>query len=81
MVVLLLPNPGPAAHCSEANSREASVGRKGKVALFRSLATGGEGGLLSENQLPIVAQGTESFKGEFQGCIGKGKEQNSIVSS
>ena len=74
----LLWNPGPATRCSKAGSPETSVGREGKVALLWRLATGGEGGLPSENQPPIAAQGTGAFKGEFKGCIGRGREQNSI---
>ena len=75
----MLPNPSPAARRWKAHSQETSVGRKGKVALFRRLATGGEGGLLSENQLPIAAQGTGAFKGEFQGCIGGSRTAQSVL--
>ena len=63
---MLLANPGLAARRSKANSQETSVGRKGKVALFRRPATGGEGGLLSENQLPIAVQGQGLSKGSFR---------------
>ena len=60
---------------------ETSVGRKGKVALFRRPAARGEGGLLSENQRPTAAQGAGAFKGEFQGCTGGGRAQGSVGSS
>ena len=45
------------------------------------LATGKEGGLVSEGQLQIAAQGTEVFKGVFQGCVGGGRGQDGTVSS
>ena len=45
------------------------------------LATGREGGLVSEGQLQIAAQGTEVFKGVFQGCVGGGRGQGGTVSS
>ena len=47
----LLLNSGSAACCSKANTQEMSVGWKGKVALFRRLATWGEGRLVSKTQL------------------------------
>ena len=75
----MLPNPGPAAHRLRANSRETRVGRNRKLTLCRRLATGGEGGLPSENQLPLAPQGTGAFKGEFRGC--RRRERNSTVSS
>ena len=53
----MLLNPRPTACHLKVNSREISVGREGKLALFQSLVTGGEGGLLTENQLPTAAQG------------------------
>ena len=46
--------------CSEAKPWETSVDWKRKVALFRSLATWGEGSLISKGQLPLVNQ-----QGEF----------------
>ena len=39
------------------------------------------GGLVSEGQLQIAAQGTEVFKGVFQGCVGGGRGQGGTVSS
>ena len=44
------------------------------------LATGREGGLVSEGQLPIAAQRAEVFKAEFQGCLGGGRGQDGTVS-
>lgn len=40
------------------------------------LATGGEGGLVSENQLPLAPWEADVFKGAFQGCMGRGREQD-----
>ena len=54
---------------------------EGNVALFRRLATWGEEGLVSKNQLPIAAQETEDFKGEFQGCMDGGRGHDGTVSS
>lgn len=51
--VVLLLNPDLA--CLVASSRETEVSRKGKVALFQMLATGREGGLVFEGQLPTAA--------------------------
>ena len=77
----LLWNPGPATRCLKADSSETCVHREGKFALLWRLATGGEGGFPSENQPPIAAQGTGAFKGEFKRCIGRGREESSIVIS
>lgn len=44
-----------------------SVGRKGKVTLFRRPATWQEGGLVSKSQLPTAYQGQELLKGSFMG--------------
>ena len=41
LLIALLLNSGLAAHCLNTNTLETSVGRKGKVTLFRRLATGG----------------------------------------
>ena len=79
--VVMLLNPGLAACCLIDSSRGTGVSRKGKVALFQMLATGREGGLVSEGQLPIAAQGTEVFKGVFQRCVGGGRGQDGTVSS
>lgn len=57
--VVLLLNPDLAACCLIASSRETGVSRKGKVALFQMLATGREGGLVSEGHLPTAAQEAE----------------------
>ena len=59
LFIALLLNSGLAAHCLNTNTLQTSVGRKGKVALFRRLATGGEGRLLSKSQPPPVDQGEE----------------------
>ena len=66
----VLLNSGSAAHCLKANTLETSVGRKGKVALFRRPAVWGEGGLMSKSQLPTADQEVKDSKGEFQGCTG-----------
>ena len=79
--VVMLLNPGLAACRLIASSWGTGVSRKGKVALFQMLATGREGGLVSEGQLQIAAQGTEVFKGVFQGCVGGGRGQDGTVSS
>ena len=60
----VLPNPGLAARRLKANSQETSVGRKGKVALFRSLATGGGGvgvDTCPKADCPPDNQGTRAF--------------------
>lgn len=77
----MLLNSGLTAHHSIANSQETRLGRKGKEALIQLLATGGEGGLVSENQLPLTAREADVFKGAFQGCMGRGGEQDGTVSS
>ena len=51
----------------KANTQEASVGRKGKIALFRRPTTWGEGGLATKSQLPTAHQGQELLKGSFRG--------------
>ena len=79
--VVMLLNPGLAACRLIASSWGTGVSRKGKVALFQMLATGKEGGLVSEGQLQIAAQGTEVFKGVFQSCVGGGRGQGGTVSS
>ena len=79
-VVKLLLNPSPVACHSKASYPETSVGRKGRYALFWRPAPGEEGGLLSKNHLLIVAHASGAFKGDFQGCAGREKEQNSTVS-
>ena len=45
----VLLNSGSTACHSKAKTRVASVGLKGKIALFRRLATWGEGGLMSKS--------------------------------
>lgn len=77
--IILLLNPGPTALHSIVNSRETRVGRKGKLTLCQMLATGGEGGFVSENQLPIAAWEADVFKGEFQCCMDRGREQDGTV--
>ena len=62
-----LLSSGLAADYWKASTGETSVGRKGKVALFRRLATWGEGGLMSKSQFPTPDQWASAFKGEFQG--------------
>lgn len=78
--IILLLNPGPTAHHSIANSRETRVGRKGKEALIQMLATGGQGRLVSESQLPVAAREADIFKGAFQGYMDRGREQDGTVS-
>ena len=51
------------------------------MVLFCMPATRGEHRLVSKNQLPIAAQETEGFKGEFQGCMDGGRGQDGTVSS
>lgn len=51
---------GSAASHLKTNIGEISVGRKGKIALFRRLITWAQCGLLSRNQLPIADQGTKN---------------------
>ena len=52
---------GPAARRWKANCRQTSVGRKGKVALFRRPATGGgEGGRLFKGRLPSNSDNQEA---------------------
>ena len=77
--IILLLNPGPNAHHSIANSQETRVGRKGKEALIQMLATRGEGGLVSESQLPVAAREADIFKGVFQGYMDRGQEQDGTV--
>ena len=55
-------NSGLAARCLKTNIRETSIGRKQKVALFRKLATWGEGGLMSKSQRPTADQSQELLK-------------------
>ena len=74
-----------AARHLKANTQETGVGRKGKFALFRRLATWGEGGLASKNQIPVAVRwrvgggGEERLKGSFRSvqAEGGGYEQNS----
>ena len=82
LLIALLLNSGLAAHCLNTNTLETSVGRKGKVTLFRMLATGGEGGLLSKSQLPPVDQRERAFKWSFKGVHTEGGDYvyNSIGS-
>lgn len=79
--IILLLNPGPTALHSIVNSQETRVGRKGKVILFQMLATEGEGGLVSGNQLPIAVWEADVSKGEFQCCMDRGREQDGTVIS
>ena len=44
------------------------------------LATRGEGGLVSESQLPVAAREADIFKGMFQGYMDRGQEQDGTVS-
>ena len=67
---LVLLNSGSAACCSKARTPETRVGRKGKVALFKRLATWGEGRFMPKSQLSIADQGARALNGEFQGFIG-----------
>ena len=71
----LLLNSGLAASCSQANTRDISNGRKERVALCRRLATWGEGGFMSKSQFlwGLTDQGAGTLKGEFQGCICRGR--------
>ena len=62
-----------AACCSKSNTWETSVSRKGNVALFWRLVMGEEGGLMSKSQLLPANQAARALKGEFQGCIGRGR--------
>lgn len=61
LAMVVLSNPGSAAHHSKANSQEISVGRKKSLLYFGVPATGGEGGLLSKNQISVAAHGTGAF--------------------
>lgn len=49
--------------------------------LFQMLVTEGEGGLVSENQLPIAVWEADVSKGEFQCCMDRGREQDGTVIS
>ena len=79
--VRVLLNPGPAVLRSEANSRETSVGRKAKDALFWRLATGGGVGGQMPVQRPTSPaprqSGSKSFYRQREGATGR----NNTVSS
>lgn len=50
----------------QSQSSRGKCGQKGKVALFGSPATRGEGGLMSKSQLLLPVRGQELLKGSFR---------------
>ena len=62
LAVVVLSNSGSAAHHSKSDFQETVVGRKNSLLYFGAPATGGEGGLLSKNQISVAAHGTGAFK-------------------
>ena len=70
---VLLLNSGPAAHHLKVNIRETSVARKVSLLYFGSWQLGEKADLCPKANHPSIDQGTRAFKGEFQGCMVKGK--------
>ena len=77
----MLPKAGLTVCHYAINFQDTGVGRKERVVLFWMPATRGECRLVSKNQLPIAAQETKVFKGEFQGGMDRGRGQDGIVIS
>ena len=71
----MLPKAGLTVCHYAINFQDTGVGRKERVVLFWMPATRGECRLVSKNQLPIAAQETKVFKGEFQGGMDRGRGQ------